>query len=295
LPLRGDVQSEHCFYRGIEAPSTINSRRFPAAAGIDYQFERGVPALSSILDALKKAEQDAGVDDGKGTPWPAPPTANPADRMFRRRWWIPFGLIAVLCLCLFTAVFWLSRRPEPSQQPVVAKRSVEPAVTEEAKPVAPPNQQTPSTIYRVPTAVPPTAQSAVQPHKRPSPALAPDTALIKVPPQRKQKRTEISEAKPPPVTPPPATAIRRPVKTAETPRPSEPKETDNQKAFRSDARIELQALVWAPDAADRFVVINNRLIKEGGALDNITVVRINQDDVLLSEGTDRWYQEFKIR
>ena len=67
------------------------------------------------------------------------------------------------------------------------------------------------------------------------------------------------------------------------------------KNFRSDPRIELQALVWAPAAADRFVVINNRLIKEGGSIDDIEVIEINRDDVLLGEGTQRWHQAFKIR
>ena len=79
-----------------------------------------------------------------------------------------------------------------------------------------------------------------------------------------------------------------------TPEDVPPPEQRN-KNYRSDQRIELQALVWAPEAAARFVVINNRLIKEGGSIDNITVVRINRDDVLLSEGSDRWHEEFKIR
>ena len=70
---------------------------------------------------------------------------------------------------------------------------------------------------------------------------------------------------------------------------------ENDKTFRNDPRIELQALVWAPEAASRFVVINNRLIKEGGSFDNIVVVRINRDDVLLTEGADRWHERFKIR
>lgn len=74
-----------------------------------------------------------------------------------------------------------------------------------------------------------------------------------------------------------------------------PPSREPEKNYRSDPRIELQALVWAPDAAERFVVINNRLIKEGGSIDAITVVRIDRDDVLLAEGGDRWYEKFKIR
>lgn len=90
------------------------------------------------------------------------------------------------------------------------------------------------------------------------------------------------------------------METSTAPQPSEgfqPEDSqeDSQEVFRSDDRIDLQALVWAPDATDRFVVINNCLLKEGGAIDNITVLRINKDDVLLSEGSDQWHQEFKIR
>ncbi|WP_155318257.1 general secretion pathway protein GspB [Desulfosarcina alkanivorans] len=89
----------------------------------------------------------------------------------------------------------------------------------------------------------------------------------------------------------PALPEPRPAKTVE-PVPEPP---DSGKTFRNDPRIDLQALVWAPEAAARFVVINNRLIKEGGSLDNIVVVKINPDDVLLAEGANRWYVEFKVR
>ena len=249
--------------------------------------------MSSILDALKKAEQESGADDGKGTPWPAPPMDSPVGELGRRRWWILLGMLVVSCAAI--AVFWLTGRPEPEQRPVLAKRAVEPVVADETKPAVPTNQQTRSIMHPVLPAVPPAAQSTVQPHRSPSLAATPDAALMKVPPKPKQKPKEIAEEKPEPITPPPAAANRSPVQRAEKPRPSEVKKTENQKVFRSDARIELQALVWAPEVADRFVVINNRLIKEGDSLDTITVVKINQDDVLLSEGTDRWYQEFKIR
>jgi hypothetical protein len=78
-------------------------------------------------------------------------------------------------------------------------------------------------------------------------------------------------------------------------RPIRGASTDTEKFFKSDPRIDLQALVWAPESTARFVVINNRLIKEGGSIDDIVVVRINQDDVLLAEGSDRWHEVFKIR
>lgn len=85
------------------------------------------------------------------------------------------------------------------------------------------------------------------------------------------------------------------METAKAPPLPEDAQQDASKVFRTDKRIDLQALVWAPEAADRFVVINNILLKEGGSIDAITVLRINPDDVLLSEGADQWHQEFKIR
>jgi hypothetical protein len=67
------------------------------------------------------------------------------------------------------------------------------------------------------------------------------------------------------------------------------------KNIKDDPRIELQALVWAETPEDRFVVINNQLIREGGAIDTIVVEKINPDDVRLVEGSNQWYEAFHIR
>ncbi len=112
-----------------------------------------------------------------------------------------------------------------------------------------------------------------------------------------QKKTQPLEAvlKPEPVIVPPAIPGHQPVEIIEEPGTPMAESRETGKIFRNDPRIDLQALVWAPQAAERFVVINNRLIKEGGAVGNIVVVRINPDDILLAEGSDRWHEEFKIR
>jgi hypothetical protein len=213
----------------------------------------------------------------------------------RRRWWIPLGLIALFCVV--ASVFWLTRGPVTGQKPVVANQMVEPVTAGKTFPATPNGQQTPSTIPRTQAAVPPAAQSTLQPQKktstRPSVAPTPDAVLTAPPPEPRQQETV--ETKPPPAMPAPAAEKSQPTEIAEPPRPSEKKKADNTKEFRKDDRVELQALVWAPEAAERFVVINNRLLKEGGSIDNITVVKINPDDVLLSEGADRWHQAFNIR
>ena len=135
------------------------------------------------------------------------------------------------------------------------------------------------------------------PQGEPEPTVTPEdmTASIK-PPHSESGPDMTPEARPPSAAPAKATSTQRPVGTASAPEPSEDfEQEDPQKDYRTDHRIDLQALVWAPETADRFVVINNVLLKEGGSIENITVLRINPDDVLFSEGSDRWHQEFKIR
>jgi hypothetical protein len=64
---------------------------------------------------------------------------------------------------------------------------------------------------------------------------------------------------------------------------------------RDDPRIDLQAIAWAPEAGDSFAVINGQIVREGGSLEGITVIRIDQDSVSFQEGTNKWQQNFKIR
>ncbi|MEE4111749.1 MAG: general secretion pathway protein GspB [Desulfobacteraceae bacterium] len=139
------------------------------------------------------------------------------------------------------------------------------------------------------------ADTAVKPETPPLSAASPTGASRVQPRPSKQVQPVRQTAAPTPipVSAPTEDTAPRPAETAATDQPAAARETD--KRFRSDPRIDLQALVWAPEPAARFVVINNRLIKEGGSLDNIVVERINPDDVLMVEGADRWHEEFKVR
>lgn len=261
--------------------------------------------MSSILEALKKAEREATPNPGADTPWPAPMPEPSPYRSRRRRWLLPLGLVVVGCVG--AVVFWRTRPPDPSQLaeptalpsfPVVqasAKKNSEnagdsavqatarvaaaPSVRPEPPPSqvgshdAPAKKQRPETAGRT---VPAAAPALVQPAEKPSPQALP-TDVPKVSPKSQDAPTTAAAA----------TAVDR--------RQTVPLTVVGDKNYRSDPRIELQALVWSPEAAARFVVINNRLIKEGASIDNISVVRINRDDVLLSEGADRWHEKFKIR
>ena len=59
--------------------------------------------------------------------------------------------------------------------------------------------------------------------------------------------------------------------------------------------LTLQAVSWSPDPSRRLAVINGRLCREGESVDGFAVVRINPDDVWLSDGRISGKLVFNIR
>jgi type IV secretory pathway VirB10-like protein len=236
-----------------------------------------------------------------GTPWPAPPPLQPPHRQRSRRWWVVMGI--VVGLCAFAVVVWQVRRPDvtrpgdstPAASPLPLPKPnqrVLPSVAEAPQPRMPAAEKPQASPDRAVTDVSPqpaTINATVPAVKMPAPMA--ETAPVQ--PQTQPPRTAFPASDP--MIAPAVDASRRPTVSAKANSPSKAAPQDAGKFFKSDPRIDLQALVWAPESAARFVVINNRLIKEGGSIDNIVVVRINPDDVLLAEGSDRWYEAFKIR
>ena len=256
--------------------------------------------MSPILEALKKAEQESTMDRGAGTPWPAPLPMQTAYRQRPRRWLVPLGIGVALCVA--AVVFWQVRQPDrtrPADPTPTAplplpkpNQPVQPPVSEAPKPSMPVGepQQAPS-AKALANASP--RQSAQQISPSDVQRSDPKTEAAPVQPEQQPLRAAMPTSDPRPA--PADDASRRPTGPAKTAGPPEAAPPNTEKFFKSDPRIELQALVWAPESTARFVVINNRLIKEGGSIDNIVVVRINRDDVLLAEGSDRWHEVFKIR
>lgn len=268
--------------------------------------------MSSILEALKKAEREAAADHAPVTPWPAPPSESPSvDTPRRVGRWI---LTAVVLSGVISAVaVWQFRQgdaPEPGspmpthtpavpvdrdRSPVVADRSLQPAGPPRANPPLPAAAAPalpPASSHPAPEQI---SRTIAPPPPKPAPGAqqgAPQTKPVAVvpppPPERKRSaKTDASVAPIAETTPPSAVVDKDADQSRSTP--------DAEQPFRHDPRIQLQALVWSPIAGERFVVINNRLIKEGGSVDNIVVVSINRDDVLLSEGGDRWHERFQVR
>ncbi len=255
--------------------------------------------MSSILEALKKAEQESAMDRSAGTPWPAPLPTQTTYRQRRRRWWVP--LVIGVVLCAGGVVYWQVRQPDlarhadPTPAPLPLPKPnppVKPPVGE-----APPSSMPAAEPQQVPPAKALDNASPRQPAQPISPSDAdtsdPMAEAAPVQPERQPLRAAVPTSDPMPT--PAEDSSRRPMGSAEVASPTETASSNAEKSFKSDPRIDLQALVWAPESTARFVVINNRMIKEGESIDNIVVVRINRDDVLLAEGSDRWYERFKIR
>lgn len=265
--------------------------------------------MSSILEALKKAERESAEGRDADLPLPTPlPERSPYPTV-RRRWWLPLGALGVLCIGM--ALFWQFQRPGPSRTAIATPP---PPVPDKQPSSLPPNRQAerpepPPVPKNKPLAVvkAPVSESAPAPRVE-----APGATAVPVQPAQRtvRKSPPPMVAKVPPAIPPetrPQPPAPEPDGAPADPSRVAPRDTassslrptssleKSDKTFRSDPRIELQALVWSPDAAERFVIINDRLLREGASTDGITIVRINPDDVLVSEGSERWHEPFKIR
>lgn len=295
--------------------------------------------MSSILDALKKAQQESG-EASRDQRDPLPLSPLPGDRTYRKPrsrhvWLLP--LVLMVAAAALATIFWpLGKKPE--EAPLTASRSqsagspavvpkgpspsqpaasqpqqqgaLQPAPAPAPARVPPPESgpkasppraaQPPETVNPIRQRVKPVpdqAPTTVAPEKRMAVAAAPPLERTPAPlparPVHKRQPVSAPAAQPTRQPPPQADSAVADPRPAVTQTPSPPPATEQ--PFRDDPRIDLQALVWAPEAAQRFVVVNNRLIREGGSVDNIVVVRIDRDEVLFSEGGDQWYQKFNIR
>jgi type IV secretory pathway VirB10-like protein len=276
--------------------------------------------LSSILNALKKAERESGAGaDAKSSlpaalPEPSPYTPG------KRSWWLPVGILGAVCIG--AVLFWIMQRPsvlppesprEPAAPPRTETKNSPPAKTAAAT-RKPEIHQENMHLTAARSTDPGPAKSYAT---KPAPTIPAKTPVAKIkpppPPTRRRNPTippsaaaeqsravspEHSSQKTLPTNDAAKAADQRRAsrETVVDPLPSPPQpKAKTSKIYRSDPRIELQALVWSPEPAARFVIINNRLIKEGGSLEGITVRQIDQDDVLLSEGANQWHERFNIR
>jgi type II secretory pathway component PulC len=59
--------------------------------------------------------------------------------------------------------------------------------------------------------------------------------------------------------------------------------------------LELQAIAWSGDMSRRIAVINGSIVREGGSVEGVSIVRINPDDVIFKKGGETWKQVFRLK
>ncbi|PIE67179.1 MAG: hypothetical protein CSA23_05355 [Deltaproteobacteria bacterium] len=245
--------------------------------------------MSSILEALKKAQQESTTGDERPIPWLPPVGAGFARRRSYRRWWIMTAVLIVLG-GIAGATFRManqSESPPSSDAPPVMVKTMHKTVPQPSpQPAIPVKDHMKTDDPPVPS-IP--SEQPLPPPVANSKADSDGKQTVVQP--RGMVRSEIRQSD----------ALDSFSDDSDTVDPDPPVKKQAPMAIRedrqvrSDPRIDLQALVWSPEAVDRFVVINDKLVKEGGNVDTFVVVEILQDEVLIGEGAKRWYESFSIR
>ncbi len=274
--------------------------------------------MSSILDALKKADQEATTERCVNTPWQHPAPVESSRWKHRIRRWI--FLCLVICISIAGVRFWQTRDTKPLNRETSlkathasgqAREAIPPAASRKLVPVVPlvePLQKTRTGNTARQPEQPPfqntISHAATKKIERPLTALKlsqtanESTSVPPVPSEElkfKPNRNQVSGSKPGKEEFIPRASQPTPTKTETETGRQEMASQVEEKNYRNDQRIDLQALVWAPEPGGRFVVINNQLVREGGSVGSIVVEKINEDDVWLNEGNDQWYQAFTVR
>ena len=62
-----------------------------------------------------------------------------------------------------------------------------------------------------------------------------------------------------------------------------------------ESKLQLQAIAWSKNAAQRIAVINGHVVREGESVEGYSVTQIRQDDIIVNDGTESWQVEFKLK
>ena len=62
-----------------------------------------------------------------------------------------------------------------------------------------------------------------------------------------------------------------------------------------DSKLQLQAIAWSKNAAQRIAVINGHIVREGESVEGFSVTQIRQDDIIVNDGTQSWQVEFRLK
>ncbi len=238
--------------------------------------------MSSILDALKKLENDS-VDNEPGGPGGptggveverSRPAAGGSPKGRRSLVYFALGFLAAACLILL-----FFQRPAPDLPGKSAPETEAPVSRVEIPPPADPVEQH-ATSPSMDSSYPAASAARSAPPVRPSPPAASEKRPVSVPPPKPPKAPD-QESRPAPRKAPPPKPGAAP---APEPRPA---------PLAPVSELKLQAIAWSEDPDRRMAVINGRIIHEGDSLGGRTVGGIGKDTVVLRAGEKTWTLVFK--
>lgn len=234
--------------------------------------------MSSILRAMKKAEQTAAADrfSAAGTERDPPPGAEAPQGagVFPRRT-AAAAVLLVLAAALGGGIYFSRPGQTPGLTPAVD--TPRPAAR---SPVA--GGQRPGPL---PEAVPPSAM----PLENTGPALAPQSPAVPEGRVAGGPQTPASEGRPagpPQPAAAPVAGDRAAPAAAADGAPVSPAASAKRPA------LTLEGIVWSDDPKERMAVINGKMVREGDFILGVRIQTIGENDVAVAAEGDRWTVRF---
>lgn len=240
--------------------------------------------MSFILEALRKSEAERRRGQTPDLLSEAMPVAPAARASTDKRGRI-VAIVAVSLIVLLLVV-WALRSTAPAESAAIPVPAPS-ATTSTTAAVAAPALPTPASLSPPPARVAskPTAQ---KPTPAPAAVIPPTAAVTTTPPtvaQTRELQSRIAESTiNAPAVPVQVTTTTEPANAAVFASPDAPLKLAD---LPTDERQQLPALkvsmhMWAPNAANRFAIIDGARVNEGDRVGDATVEAIQQDAVMLS-------------
>jgi general secretion pathway protein B len=239
-----------------------------------------IEAMSYILDALKKAEQERGISR---TPVLS---AGHADQNRNRGGWLILGCALVVCLAGIALVFLSSREKSPHGS-AIPSRSVAPVVAENRPPtsaIVPSEPIQPSVAQPVPES--PAA------NRRPGRIQAPaDTTPAPVPQESGSRvNAPVPEAREDSTVNPNSVPASSSMRSGPEVQSAMPSNTQSPPASLREAmsKMAITILLYSETPAERIVFINGKKYVEGDSVDGLYLLeKITADGAVLSHKGER--------
>lgn len=211
--------------------------------------------MSSILKALKKAEQES---PGKAA-WPILHPASPAPGFAHRKKKNLFyprilALLVLITLVMGMAAAFLFFKDSPQKSP-------SPSLPPAKLPESPPKTDIKEEAHQIKPSEKPPGLKKESPEEPPT------------------RQDTVQEIKPEPASAP---------MEKSTPVKKEP-------ALLQDGALIIQAISWSKTPSDRVAVINNTVVSEGDTVQDYRILSIAPDEIILERSNRKFRLSFKYR